>query len=52
MNFIIGGEGGLTWEQGTVLVAGFAGGVGVTVAAVTVVLRIYHRRLSRHYVLH
>ena len=33
------------WEHGTVLVAGLAGGV---VAAVIVVLCIYHRHLSRH----
>ena len=43
-----GDEGGLTWEHGTVLIAGFAGGVGVAVAAVTVVLCIYHRHLFTH----
>ena len=40
-----GGEGGLTWEHGTLLVAGLAGSV---VAAVIVVLCIYHRHLSRN----
>ena len=45
MIWYTGGEGGLTWEHGAVMVTGLAGGIA---AAVIVVLCIYYKHLSRH----